>query len=182
LDATRFDYEALCGTDGRHANAVLTLVRSTVLGRVVVHSIRLAENTIFSGCVRVARRQTGCARFCYVPRDSRTPARYHCQPDLVVAAVEGAFQRGELTRRERDAARIREALRVRPHFNSTRYGIPTYCQLADDCAAEIASGADDEAEMGAFHDLFQPQRAANLRTRLEEYSPAGMDPGVVFST
>ena len=29
--------------------------------------------------------------------------------------------------------------------------------------AQIRAGADDEAEMGAFHDLYQPQRAANLR-------------------
>ena len=47
---------------------------------------------------------------------------------------------------------------MRPRFNSTRYGSPTYCQLADDCADEITRGADDESEMGAFHDLFQPQR------------------------
>jgi hypothetical protein len=44
---------------------------------------------------------------------------------------------------------------------------------------EILRGADDESEMGAFHDLFQPQRAANLLARLEEYIPAGMDVGLI---
>jgi hypothetical protein len=73
-------------------------------------------------------------------------------------------------------------LRVEPDFNSTRYGTPTYCQLADACAGEITRGADDESELGAFHDLYQPQRDANLRTRLDEYSPAGMNAGIIHAT
>jgi hypothetical protein len=36
--------------------------------------------------------------------------------------------------------------------------------------------------MGAFHDLYQPQRAANLRTRLYEHTPAAMDAGVIYVT
>jgi hypothetical protein len=82
---------------------------------------------------------------------------------------------------EIDAAQQSERDHVRPRFNSTRYGKPTYCQLAFDCAEEIIRGADDESEMGAFHDLFQPQRTANLRARLDEYTPAGMDAGILFS-
>ena len=42
------------------------------------------------------------------------------------------------------------------------------------------TGAEDRSEMGAFHDLYQPQRAANLRQRLAEYTPAGADAGVIF--
>ena len=57
-----------------------------------------------------------------------------------------------------------------------------YCQLAPDCAPEIAGGADDESEMGVFHDLFQPQRAANLRARIEEYTPAGLDVAILFAS
>jgi hypothetical protein len=63
-----------------------------------------------------------------------------------------------------------------------RYGKPTYCQLAGTCADEIKRGADDESEMGAFHDLFNPQREANLRARLEEYTPASTDAGIIFAT
>ncbi|UUZ47670.1 hypothetical protein LP420_31595 [Massilia sp. B-10] len=70
---------------------------------------------------------------------------------------------------------------MRPVFTSTRYGNPAYCQLAPDCAEEIKRGADDESEMGAFHDLFQPQREDNLRTRLNEYTPTSMDVGIVFA-
>ena len=49
-------------------------------------------------------------------------------------------------------------------------------------APEIAQGAHDEAEMGAFHNLFQPQRAANLRARLDQYTPAGFQTGIVYVT
>ena len=76
----------------------------------------------------------------------------------------------------------REAVRVHPQFNSLRYGTPTYCQLSCDCAEEIKRGADDASEMGAFHDLFQPQRLANLRARIDEYTPAGMEAGIVIAT
>jgi hypothetical protein len=77
---------------------------------------------------------------------------------------------------------VQERQRVEPEFNSTRYGAPTYCQLSDSCASEIAQGADDRSEMGVFHDLYQPQRAANLRARLAEYTPAGMSSGIIYAT
>ena len=48
--------------------------------------------------------------------------------------------------------------------------------------ASIRAGADDEAEMGAFHDLFQPQRESNLRTRLDEYVRFGLEAGIFFET
>jgi hypothetical protein len=81
----------------------------------------------------------------------------------------------------RKAAQKIERDRVRPAFNSLRYGTPTYCQLSQTCAEEIVRGADDESEMGVFHDLYQPQRCANLRARLEEFTPAGADVGIVLS-
>jgi hypothetical protein len=76
--------------------------------------------------------------------------------------------------------RVRE--RVQPRFNSVRYGAPTYAQLAEYCPDEITRGAEDESEMGAFHDLFQPQRAANLEARLDEFVPAGMDVGIIYGS
>jgi hypothetical protein len=54
--------------------------------------------------------------------------------------------------------------------------------LTDSCPEEITRGADDESEMGVFHDLFQPQRAANLRARLDEFTPAGTDARIIFAT
>jgi hypothetical protein len=71
---------------------------------------------------------------------------------------------------------------VDPEFNSTRYGTPAYCQLANACACEIKRGADDESEMGVFHDLYQPQRAANLKARLDQFTPAAMDAGIIYAS
>ncbi len=182
VDATRPSHAAIGGGDDRHAHATLTVVRSTIFGAVRTHAIAQAENTIFTGTVRVARRQLGCVRFCWVPPSSRTPRRHACQPDLVDEAVDAAVRRGGMTTDERDALRDRERLRVEPDFASRRYGTPTYARLADTCAEEITRGADDESEMGVFHDLFQPQRAANLRARLDEHAPAGLRAAVVFAT
>jgi hypothetical protein len=100
----------------------------------------------------------------------------------VYRAVADLFDKRDLTAGERDALQESEQLRVEPEFNSTRYGTPTYCQLAHACAREIKRGADDESEMGVFHDLYQPQRTANLKARLDEYTPAGMDAGIIYAT
>lgn len=179
VDATGPVYDAVSAPERRHAYAVLSIQRTTVLGQIRVHAMELAENSIFSDQVWVARRHVGCVRFCYVVPGSRTPRRYECQPDLVVAAT-----LTQLPPRDprRDAARRLEEARVRPQFMSVRYGTPTYCQLAQSCVGEIRQGADDEAEMGAFHNLFQPQREANLLTRLEEYTPAGTDAAIILVT
>ena len=82
-------------------------------------------------------------RFCYVTPGSRTPRRYNCQPDLVERAIEEKLCRiaqemslPEPSKAEMDAAKARERDRVRPQFNSTHYGTPTYCQLAEACAEE----------------------------------------------
>jgi hypothetical protein len=178
LDAANNE-EALSTSDRpkRIAHAKLATLRTTVLGKILVHAIELAENSIFTGLVRVARSQVGCMRFCYVPDESRTPRRYNCQPDLVKQAVD---RDDTIPATEKAAERQHEIDRVEPVFNSVHYGIPTYCQLADACADEIKRGADDESEMGVFHDLFQLQRAANLRARLDEYTPAGMEAGIIY--
>ncbi len=167
LDATSETGDALCDADGGTAHAILTIARSTVIGEICTHAVDLAENTIFSGRLRVARSQRGCLRFCSVTPGSRTPRRFGCQPDL-------AEQRSTAAEQER------ERLRVRPQFASIRYGTPAYCRLDASCAPEIAGGADDESEMGVFHDLFQPQRAANLRARLDEYAAASTQAAVIF--
>ncbi|MEU9894707.1 hypothetical protein ACIBCS_16165 [Streptomyces phaeochromogenes] len=161
LDATADDREALSAPDCRHAHAVLHLHRTTVIGEIHTHAVRIAENSIFTGRLHVARRGIGCIRFSYVPTGSRTPRRYRCQPDLV-----GTEQ----------------ATRVRPLFTSQRYGTPWYGLLADRCAEEIRRGAEDGAELGAFHDLYRPQREDSLRARLAEYTPAGTDAGIFFVT
>jgi hypothetical protein len=153
LDATASDRMALSGSDGQLAYAVVHCHRSTIFGEVHAHAIVIASQAIFDGRVNVARRGVGCLRFSYLPPGSRTPRRYQCQSDL-----------------------------PRPAFTSTRYGAPGYGQLAPGCGPRIARGARDGAEMGAFHDLFQPQREDNLVARLAEFSPAGTDAGIIYIT
>lgn len=179
LDSTVSTREAFGAPGKPVAHARLTCVNSTVFGTVQVHAIELAENSIFNDCVNVARRQLGCMRFCYVPSGCRTPRRYRCQPDLVVGQVQAKYAAEPS---KRDALIELERARVEPVFTDRQYGRPGYCQLAESCASEIKRGADDESEMGAFHDLFQPQREANLRARLDEYTPAGADVGIFFVT
>lgn len=182
--------EALGAAGSARAHATLTVRRSTVIGRVDVHAISLAENSIFVGPVNVARRQIGCIRFCSVPRRCRTPRRFNCQPDLAERAAEQALRNASASGSslpEPDeaalaAAAAEAARRVRPRFTSTRYGTPAYCQLACDCPKEIVRGADDGSEMGAFHHLFQPQRLALLEARLDEYTPADMETGIILVT
>jgi hypothetical protein len=179
LDATRADKPVLSAPECSLAPATLTIERCTVFGEVHTHAIALADNCIFTGNVQVARRQVGCMRFCYVLPDSRTPRRYECQPDLVNAAVIELANKEKLTSQQRDALLESEQLRIVPEFSGSRYGMPNYAWLAQSCADEILRGADDRSEMGVFHDLFRPQRTANLLARLEEYTPAGMDPGII---
>jgi hypothetical protein len=79
-----------------------------------------------------------------------------------------------------EAAQIRS--RLRPRFTSERYGQPGYCQLRDDTAMEVRTGAESQAEMGVFEHLKQPQREASLRVRLDEYMPHGLQAGLLFVT
>src|SRR4029453_12491502 len=124
--------------------------------------MELASNTIFfaglqandawTAPVSAERLQQGCVRFSFVPPGSQLPRLFQCQPGTP-----------------------NDAARVRPVFTSLRYGEAGYCQLSRQCAVEIREGADDRAEMGAFHDTYTPQREANLRTCLDEYLRFGLE-------
>jgi hypothetical protein len=182
VDAIGYERVALGATGKLCADVRLTVCRSTILGRIEAHIIDLAENSILMGHVLACRRQLGCVRFCYVAPGSRTPRRYECQPDLVEQAVGDLYAKGDFDALTRDELVRAERLRVEPEFDSVRYGTPTYGRLAAACAVEITAGADDQSEMGVFHDLYAPQRVANLRQRLDEYTPAGMDAGIIFAS
>jgi hypothetical protein len=154
---------------GVRPGGTLRVENSTVVGKVFTTVLELASNSIFlarvaetdgkvwRGPVQAQQRQKGCARFSYLPPDSRLPRRYRCQP------AAGA-----------------DVTRIRPTFNSLRYGDPDYCQLSSRCPPEISRGADDESEMGVFHDLYQPQREAHLRARLDEYVRFGLEAGILY--
>jgi hypothetical protein len=166
------------------ADTDANLEATTVLGSSKFRTLE-ASNSLFTGQVVAVRRQAGCVRFSYLPQDPTVPSlvarRYRCQPDLALverAKVLGLRSTDTLPDAEQTAIR----LRLIPQFTSIRYGNPGYTQLSQRCAQEIRQGADDEAEMGAFHDLFQPQRITNLNVRLEEYLRFGLEAGVFFVT
>jgi hypothetical protein len=162
VDAGDENTNAYSGLNNTYG-APLNVENSTLIGKVATRIMQLASNTIFyaDGVVPVEaqRLQEGCVRFSYVPPGSRIPSPHECQ-----------------AKDENDAAR------VRPLFNSLEYGKADYCQLSSHCAIEIKQGADNEAEMGAFCNLYQPQREANLRTRLNEYMRFGLEAGIFYGS
>jgi hypothetical protein len=172
--------EGPAATPGPH----LIVERSTILGPIQVKELEASE-TIFAGIVDTVRTQQGCVRFCYVPPGSpHTPRRYRCQPDL---AVQEAID----TARERDPslspavqAQIRDFIQgwLVPAFTTGRYGQPAYAQLHLGAPREILTGAEDGSEMGAFCHLKQPQRESNLKIRLQEYLPFGLEAGIIYVT
>ena len=182
IDATLPSLDALSAPDGWRAHTALTIRRSTVFGRLGVHRLELAEDSIFVDHVSVTRRQVGCVRFSFVPLGSRTPRRYECQPDAALVRIREAYAAKPELAGERDGALAMAELRIRPRFDSIRYRTPAYARLAELCPVEISAGASDGSEMGVFHDLFQPIREANLRAHLEEFTPAGSDAGILFET
>jgi len=184
IDAGRDEATAVGAVNHEPAHAVLCIERSTILGQVRAHAIDAAANTIFTGSIHADRRQRGALRFCYVPAESRTPNRYQCQPDLAEQEAVRQVRKDMPTATAEDVAAARRAVRnrTRPSFTSRQYGTAAYCQLSASCPSEIVRGAEDEGELGVFHDLHYPQRLANLEGRLNEYIPAGMEAGVILAS
>jgi hypothetical protein len=159
VDAGAEGEVAYAALDSSGAGAPLKIENSTVIGQVHMLTLELASNTIFFAPVRAERLQEGCVRFSYLTPDSQTPRRHQCQP-----------QNSD------------DAARVRPVFTSLRYGDAGYCQLSRRSAIEIRNGADDQAEMGAFHNLYQPQREGNLRAHLDEYLRFSLEAGILYAS
>jgi hypothetical protein len=146
----------------------LTVTNSTIVGQVHARQIVLASNTIFLGLADAAdvwtapvtadQLQQGCVRYSYVPPGSRVPRPFKCYPGPNAIAP------------------------LVPAFTSLRFGDAAYCQLASESGPAILSGADDQSEMGVFHNLHQPQRVANLRTSLDSYLRFGLEAGIFYAT
>ena len=157
------------------AGGALTLQGCTVIGKVYASLLSLVSNSIiwasqsesaslasppsaplWSAPLWSARKQEGCVRFSYVPAGSLTPRQFAC-----VEQHEGSPQ---------------------PLFFSLRYGNPTYAKIAATTDDAIRRGADDGGEMGAFHYILAPLREIDLRVRLREYIPVGLEFGIFYQT
>jgi hypothetical protein len=152
--------------DADGTDATITAV--TVLGATSVRTLE-CDGSIFVRRVDAARKQEGCVRMSFVPRGSRTPRRYRCQPDLALAAATTPADRRTVL-----AAMV-------PRFTSLDWPHPAFGQLAATCPVEIRRGADD-GEMGCYRHLMAPQREANLRAALDEYLRFGLEAGIFYAT
>jgi hypothetical protein len=192
IDATDETGVAYAALDGEAPGGVLEIVNSTVIGKVHTRILQLASNTIFNAALLTGdswtaplhsqQTQSGCVRFSYVPPGSIVPRRYRCQPDLAIEkAIKDAEQYG-VSLSDPDKQQITDWIqkKIEPVFTDHRYGKPAYAQLALSCPNEIRRGADDESEMGAFHDLYQPQRETDLQVRLDEYLRYGLQAGIFY--
>jgi hypothetical protein len=141
------------------AGGTLTIQNSTVIGRVHAQQIELASNTIFVASAASA---------------SDLPVRSERTQD-------GCMRFSVVPPDSRTPRRYR-CVALLASFTSLRFGTPGYCQLGIACDESIRRGADDESEIGVFHDLFQPQRESDLRTRLDEFLRFGMEAGIFYAT
>jgi hypothetical protein len=165
VDATNRFAVSYAGPDGAGEGGALAVKNSTLIGKARTHLLELGSNTIFLGArglrdpwdaaLWCTRLQKGCLRYSVVPADAIVPARFQCLPS------------GDASEQE-----------TLPRFVSLEYGRPSYGMLAGDCPIAVWQGADDESEIGAFHDLFMPQAMNNLATRFGEYLPFALEAGI----
>lgn len=141
------------GNDGKSAGGILHIENTTVLGRVHTKKLAYACNTIFYSAVNVQSYQKECVKYSYIPNYPENNS---------------------------DINSIYTSNQDSPKFSSLCYGNPHYCRLDKDCPILIKQGADDEGEMGVFHDLLEPQREINLRARLNEYLRFGIEAGIFY--
>jgi hypothetical protein len=172
LDASAPTFKALDSiVDGAldGAGADLDIEGTTIFGTTDGKSI-YGSDSIFLGLMTIARLQSGCLRFSFVPFGSTAPRRYRCQPYLALEGIKDAAVQASIL------------ANMVPTFTSVNYGDSGYGQLSLRCPVEIQTGAEDTGEMGAFWFLKNPLREANLRACLDEYLRFGLDAGLIETT
>jgi hypothetical protein len=156
---------AYAAADSASEGADLHIEDSTVIGKVRVHLMELASNTIFlarrarhdpwKAALWCSRQQAGCMRFCFLPASAITPQQFHCLP-------------ADST--EEDA--------LEPKFVTLRYGHPSYGLLSGDTPMSIWNGADNGSQIGVYNFLQEAEAVRNVQLRAAEYVPFGLEVGV----
>jgi hypothetical protein len=164
LDATGRTLVAYAAVDGASGGGALTLQGCTVIGKVRASLLTLASNSIFWAALAAGdawtapliadRKQEGCVRFSFLPIGAKTPRRFECIEESLASA--------------------------QPIFFALRYGHAGYCKLLTATSDAVRRGAHDGGEMGAFHFVLGPLRETDLRIRIEEYLPAGLEFGIIY--
>jgi hypothetical protein len=136
----------------------------TVVGKVHAVLLTLVSDSIFWAGLGQAdawttgliadRKQEGCVRFSFLPAGAKTPRRFEC----IERSIAGP----------------------QPIFLAFRYGRPSYMKLLNSTPDVVRRGADDGGEMGAFHSVLAPLRETDLRVRMQEYMPVGLEFGIIY--
>ena len=136
----------------------------TVVGKV--HAVLLSlvsDSILWAGLIQADswttgliadRKQEGCVRFSFLPAGAKTPRRFEC----IERTIAGP----------------------QPIFFALRYGHPGYVKLLSSTPDVVRRGADDGGEMGAFHFVLAPLRETDLRVRMQEYLPVGLEFGIIY--
>jgi hypothetical protein len=164
IDATDRTLIAYAGLDGVSGGGSLSLQGCTVIGKAHASLLDLVSDSIFWGGLLSGdswatpliadRKQQGCVRFSFLPEGAETPRRFEC-----VEQTLGGPQ---------------------PIFFALRYGRPGYAKLLASTTDLVRRGADDGGEMGAFHFVLAPLRETDLRVRMQEYLPVGLEFGIIY--
>ena len=166
VDATSRANVAYAALDGAGGGGSLSLEGCTVIGKTHATLLSLVSDSVFwaelgpgdtwAAPLLADRKQSGCVRFSFLPPHPIVPREFKC-----VTEVLGAPQ---------------------PIFNSLRYGAPGYCKLFPSTPDAVRRGASDGGEMGAFHFVLAPLRETDLRIRMQEYVPVGLEFGIIYQT
>ena len=143
-----------CTVIGKVYASLLTLVSDSIVWAELSAADLAATPPLWSAPLWATRKQEGCVRFSYLPAGAIVPRQFKC-----VEQAEGSPQ---------------------PLFYSLRYGDPAYGKLSPLTDDAIRRGADDGGEMGAFHFVLAPLRETDLRVRMQEYLPVGLEFGVFY--
>ena len=165
VDSTSRTQVAYAALDGVAGGGTLTLEGCTVVGKVHAVLLSLVSNSIFwaqldlpgdtwAAPLIADRKQAGCVRFSFLPAGAITPRQFKCVTEAPASA--------------------------QPLFFSLRYGDPGYAKLLASTSDEIRRGADDGGEMGVFHFVLGPLRETDVKIRLQEYIPAGLEFGIIY--
>ena len=119
------------------------------VGGTVTTRVLFADTVIFDGDVTAEDRFHGCARYCRATAGSVLPQSFKVSYDVPLRIV---------SRNRRD---------------------PAWWRLREDCDAAVSAGAEDGSELGAFGSVQQPARLAGFRRRLVEFTPAGLQTGLI---
>jgi hypothetical protein len=164
VDATNPTNVAYAALDSAGAAGNLTLTGCTVVGKVHATLLQLVSDSVFwagllpgdtwKTALISDRKQEGCVRFSFLPAGAKTPRRFECIEQTIAGP--------------------------QPIFFALRYGRPGYMKLLTSTPDVVRRGADDGGEMGAFHFVLGPLRESDLRVRMQEYLPVGLEFGIIY--